>query len=241
MWSEEERNGRNGTSKNCRRRYLDTAEEDYQEEARKRKVGKKEKKAKKANKRRRKMRKSKKEFEALRGWPSKDKTPFKGGIARRLRMKKKKKVGKKATKWQDNGKRSNILDDLIERRRMEGSSLKLDVMQKVPELVVNERMSQGKKEKDTKEKKKVPGWSIEEVKERPNIAVEEDTEEMKRWRSLNQSEMDLRRKKLAERMEEEVLDKYRVEESERGAFKGRGKPLGMEKKYAETRDIKIRK
>ena len=40
------------------------------------------------------------------------------------------------------------LDDLIERRRrMEGSSLKLDVMQKVPELVV----SQGEKGKDTKE------------------------------------------------------------------------------------------
>ena len=50
----EERKGRNGTNKNCRRRYLDTAEEDYQEEARKRKVGKKEKKAKKANKGRRK-------------------------------------------------------------------------------------------------------------------------------------------------------------------------------------------
>ena len=50
------------------------------------------------------MRKSK-ELEALRGWPSKDKTPFKGGTALRLRMKKK--VGKKATKWQDNGKRSN--------------------------------------------------------------------------------------------------------------------------------------
>ena len=33
--------------------------------------------------------------------------PYKGGIARRLRMKKKN-VGKKATKWQDNGKRSNI-------------------------------------------------------------------------------------------------------------------------------------
>ena len=53
-------------SKNCWRRYLDTAEEDYQEEVRKRKVGKKEKKAKKANKGCRKMRKSKKELEALR-------------------------------------------------------------------------------------------------------------------------------------------------------------------------------
>ena len=54
------------------------------------------------------MRKSKKEIEALRRWPSKDETPYKGGKARRLRMKKKKKVGKKETKWQDNGKRSNI-------------------------------------------------------------------------------------------------------------------------------------
>ena len=81
--------------------------------------------------------------------------------------------------------------------------MKLDVMQKVPELVVHKRMSQGEKGKDTKEKEKVPGWSIEEMKERPNIAVEEDTEEMKRWRSLNQSEMELCWKKLAERMEVE--------------------------------------
>ena len=56
---------------------------------------------------------------------------------------------------------------------------------------MNKRMSQGEKGEDTKEKKKVPGWSIEELKEGPNIAVEEETEEMKRWRCLNQSEMDL--------------------------------------------------
>ena len=99
------------------------------------------------------------------------------------------------------------MDDLIERRRMEGSSLKLDVMQKVPGLVVNKRISQGDKEKDTKEKKNVPGWFIEDMNERPNIAVEEDTEEIKRWRSLNQSEMDPGWKNLAARMEEEVLDK----------------------------------
>ena len=117
------------------------------------------------------------------------------------------------------------MDDLIERRRIEGSSLKLDVMQKVPELVVNKRTSQGEKEKDTKEKKKVPGWSIEEMKERPNIAVEVDTEEMKRWRSLKQSEMDLCWKNLAERMEEDVLDKHKVEENKKGTFKGRGDPL----------------
>ena len=49
------------------------------------------------------------------------------------------------------------------------------------------------------------------MKERPNIAVEEDTEEMRNWRGLSQSEMDLCWKKLAERMEEEVLDKLEVE------------------------------
>ena len=76
-------------------------------------------------------------------------------------------------------------------------------------------MSQGKRVKHPKEKKNVPGWSIEEMRERPNIAVEENTEEMKRWRSLNQSEMDPCWKKLAERMEEEVLDKNKVEESKR--------------------------
>ena len=55
---------------------------------------------------------------------------------------------------------------------------------------------QGKK--SPKEKKKVPGWSIEEMKEKPNIAVEEDTEEMRKWRGLSQSEMDQCWRNLAE-------------------------------------------
>ena len=58
--------------------------------------------------------------------------------------------------------------------------------------------------------------------------MEEDTEEMKKKRSLNQSEIDPCWKKMAERMEEEVLDKYKV----------RVKPLGMEKNTQKTRDIK---
>ena len=37
----------------------------------------------------------------------KGKTPYKDGIARRLRMKKERKAGKKVTKWQNNGRRSN--------------------------------------------------------------------------------------------------------------------------------------
>ena len=46
-----------------------------------------------------------------------------------------------------------------------------------------------------------------------------------KWRCFNQSEMDLCWKNLAERMEEEVLDKYNVEESKEEAFRGRGASL----------------
>ena len=57
------------------------------------------------------------------------------------------------------------------------------------------------------------------MKEKPNIAVEEeDTEEMRKWRGLSQSEMDQRQRNLAESMKEEVLDKYKVEEGKREAF-----------------------
>ena len=49
---------------------------------------------------------------------------------------------------------------------MEGSSWKLEVTQKVPEPVVHERMSQGKGVKGLKQKKKLPGWSIEEMREK---------------------------------------------------------------------------
>ena len=142
-----------GKERQEQRRYLDTAEKDSQEEARKRKVGRNGKKAKEVNKGRRKMRKSKKLLEALRGWLSKDETSYKDGIVRRLRMKKKK-VGKKATKWQDIGKRKQHSDDLTGRRRMEGSSLKLDVMQKVPELVVQNECHTAKRRKTRKKRRK---------------------------------------------------------------------------------------
>ena len=64
------------------------------------------------------------------------------------------------------------LENIVERKRMEGSSLKLDVMQKVPDLVVSKRMSQGGERHERKEESA-----------RMVHAVEEDTEEMKRWTS----------------------------------------------------------
>ena len=124
-----------------------------------------------------------------------------------------------AEQWEE----EQHLEETVERRTTEGSSLKLDVTQKVLELVLNKRKSQGGRVKNPTEKKKVPGWSIEEMKERPGMAVEEETEEMNKWRSLNQIGIYLCWKNLAERTEEEVLDKYNVEESKNGAFKARGK------------------
>ena len=61
------------------------------------------------------------------------------------------------------------MEEILERRRMEGSSFH---MRKVPDLVVHLRMSQGKGVKGLKEKKKVSGWSMEEMREKPNIDVE---------------------------------------------------------------------
>ena len=63
------------------------------------------------------------------------------------------------------------LEDILERRRIEGSFLKLEVMQKVLELVVHESMSKGKGVKGLREKKI---WPIEEMKEKPNIFMVED-------------------------------------------------------------------
>ena len=80
-----------------------------------------------------------------------------------------------AAQWEE----EQQLEGIVERRRIEGIFLQLDVMQKVLEFVVHERMSRGKMMKYTKEKKKVSGWSIEKMKEKPNIAVVEDTEEMR--------------------------------------------------------------
>ena len=107
-----------------------------------------------------------------------------------------------------------------------------DEKQKLKEILEQRRM-----EGSPKEKKKVPRRFTEEIKEKPKFAVEQDTEEMKNWRELNQSDIDICWKKLAARMEEEVLDKYKVEESKRGAFKGRGDPL-IWSTNARTRNTK---
>ena len=69
-------------------------------------------------------------------------------------------------------------------------------------------------------KKKVKGWSAEEVKGKPRSSLEEDTEEIQKWRGMRQDEIDQSWKNFTERIEEEVLGKYKVEGSKREAYGG---------------------
>ena len=91
-----------------------------------------------------------------------------------------------------------------------------------------------------KEGKKVKGWSTEERKDKANSLLEEDTEASRKWRGMSQEEMDQCWKKLAEKMEGDVLDKYKVEDSKREAHRGRGSPLGW-RRARRSEKYRIRK
>ena len=66
---------------------------------------------------------------------------------------------------------------------------------------------------------------MEEMEEELRSAEKEDAEEVKKWRGLSQSEIDQSWKNLAERMEEEILNKYKVEESNKEALTRTSAPL----------------
>ena len=156
-----------------------------------------------------------------------------------MKKRKKRKSGKRKTRWECNGMRMRSWEETLERRRMEGSSLQAEVMHKLSAWCMT-RMSQGEKVRGTKEKKKVKGWSTQEMKEKANSSLEQDTEDMIKWRGMSQEEMEQCWKKLAERMEEEVLDKYKVEDSKREADRGRGAPLEW-RRVRRSQKYKMRK
>ena len=66
---------------------------------------------------------------------------------------------------------------------------------------------------------------MEEMKEKAEYRCGGRHWRNEKWRGLSRSEMDQSWKNLAERMEEEVLDKYKGEGSMKDAFRGRGAPL----------------
>ena len=87
------------------------------------------------------------------------------GTAHRLKMKKKRKAGEKGTKWQHSGMKSKNWRRSWNKEGWKKAPGSRRSCEKVPELVVQERVSQGKGVKGLKEKKKVQGWSIDEMKE----------------------------------------------------------------------------
>ena len=106
------------------------------------------------------------------------------GTARKSKTKKrrKRKTGEMKNQMKVQWNEEQKLKETLERRRVE-------VMQKVPEFVVHERMTKGEEVKCTEEKKKVEGWSVEEVSADMVFSlVEIDTEEMIKWRGLSQDE-----------------------------------------------------
>ena len=145
-----------------------------------------------------------------------------GKMKEKRRTKNGRKAGKKATTW--HWEEEQHLEGVERKKDGKEAPWKLVAMQKVPEVVVNERVSQGKsvKKKPQKIRRKYQDGPLKKCRKGQTSLWREDTEEMKKWRDLNQSEIDTCWKKLAERMEEEVLDKYKVEESKREAFRGRG-------------------
>ena len=99
-------------------------------------------------------------------------------------------------------------------------------VQHVPELMVSltgaVEEEGGKEGKEEESKKRVVGWSTERMEDKTSKREFKDTEETVQWRSINQEGFDNLWK---ETMEEEVLEKYKVEENKNGAYEGRGEPL----------------
>ena len=78
------------------------------------------------------------------------------------------------------------------------------------------------------------------MKNKPRSSVAEDSEEMIAWRTMSQEEMDECWKKPAGKIEEVVLDQYKVEDSKRGTYRGRCSPLEW-RRVGRSRKYKIQR
>ena len=72
------------------------------------------------------------------------------------------------------------------------------------------------------------------MKGKPSSSLE-DTQEMRKRRGMSQDEINQCGKNLAERMDQEVLDKCKVDDSKNEAHKGKGAPLEW-RRCAEARN-----
>ena len=115
------------------------------------------------------------------------------------------------------------MEERLEQKKVGQGVRQVDALQKVP--AAYQRMSQCKKAEGLDERDKVRGWATEEMKNKSSSLLVEDTEEMIGWRAMSQLDVNECWTKIAGKIEEEVLAKYRVENSKREAYRGRGVPL----------------
>ena len=99
----------------------------------------------------------------------------------------KRKAGKRRPGWKCNGRKMRGGMKFWNEEGWKVTLCSGKSCKKAPELVERERMSQGKGVKCIKDKKKV---KAEEMKGTPSSSLEEDTEEMRRWRGMSQDEVD---------------------------------------------------
>ena len=85
-------------------------------------------------------------------------------------------------------------------------------------------------------KRKIAGWSAKMLEDVANRQDYEDTEERRQRRHIRQEGTNELWKELCGKMEEEVLEKYKVEEGKEDAYKGRGEPLKWPIVNKEKRD-----
>ena len=117
------------------------------------------------------------------------------------------------------------MEEFLEQNKVDGGAWQLEEL--VPELIARKRMSQFQKTKGSEGKKEVRRWSTQEMKDQPSSSMLEDTEKMIGWRAMSQLEVDECRTKNASDIDGGFkLDLCTVEDSKRGAYRGRNKLLG---------------
>ena len=132
---------RNGTSKNCRRRYLVIVEEDWQEE------GEEDKGSGERQVRHEIIKEVMKSSEKMtveerfinEGKRTGGLDPMQSRDCSQIENEKEEESWQGGDRMAKQREEEQHVDEMVERRRMDGSSLKLDAMHKVPELVVNEK------------------------------------------------------------------------------------------------------
>ena len=106
-------------------------------------------------------------------------------------------------------------------------------MQKVPEFVVHERMTKGEEVKCTEEKKKVEGWSVEEMSDRHRR-----NDKMERFESGR--EIDQCWKILAENLRLRYWTSTRSRKAKETPFTGKGAPMEW-RRVRKHKKYRIRK